>query len=87
MRTVSTSQSSSATTIVLRPDSMVSFSRWNSPFASVAKVGSSRSVSAANSRAWGVSLEERIRRISLTAAWTTSRSALRESAAYCRANP
>eukprot|EP00971_Amphidinium_carterae_P287196 5701109-Amphidinium_carterae.1 len=49
-RTYSTFQWPNAATTVLRPDSMVSLSRWCLLFASVAKLGSSRSSSAANPR-------------------------------------
>eukprot|EP00971_Amphidinium_carterae_P027408 539707-Amphidinium_carterae.1 len=47
-RISSTKSRSSAATTVLRPDSMVSFSRWNSRFTSVAKLGSSNRQSATN---------------------------------------
>eukprot|EP00971_Amphidinium_carterae_P043894 863839-Amphidinium_carterae.1 len=57
---------------------MVSLSRWKFLFAAVAKLGSSSNSSAAH-RSASIS--------SCTAAWTTSRSALRASAAYTRAGP
>eukprot|EP00971_Amphidinium_carterae_P042259 830389-Amphidinium_carterae.1 len=55
VRTASTLHSWCAATTVLRPDSMVSLSRWWILFASVSKLGSSRSSSAAAPRTEGSS--------------------------------